>query len=555
MSSGQIFTKFAARSGYWTFDFVEYPSLVRGGHNTFYATVSAEEVFCTGNHVDLLIALNQETVTLHRDELNPGAGVIFDPDSFQPESIRGVKFWPVPLLKLAQTAGHRLMANTVALGAVAYLTGGNLKILKSVLTDVFASKKKEIIAGNHRAAELGYEFAKSKFLPLGDFLGAKKSLPRMLIGGNEAIALGSIAAGVKLASIYPMTPISSILHFLARFEKEAGIIYFQPEDEIAGISSAIGAAFAGVRSLVATSGGGFALMSESLSLAGITETPLVVIFGQRAGPATGIPTWTAQEDLLYALTAAQGEYPRILLAPGDAEECFYLTAEAFNLAETYQTPVVVLVDKFICEAHRTIPRLAFGRVDIKRGKMALSSFSPAANKKSEREIFPRYRLADDGISRRGFPREGRIVKVNSDEHNEFGLSEESIKNRNDQLEKRMKKTAGLSQLIPAPSLYGPAQAEVTLVGWGSTKGPILEAIKELKANFLYLNWLRPFPAQSVSRILAKAKKTLLIENNYQGQLGQWLKMQTGIEIKNKLLKYDGRQFYPEEIVKKIRSII
>ncbi|HUW22294.1 MAG TPA: 2-oxoacid:acceptor oxidoreductase subunit alpha [Candidatus Bathyarchaeia archaeon] len=551
MVTGAIFSKFAVRSGYNVMDFAEYPSLIRGGHNTFYGTISNEEVFSTYHQIDLLIALNQETVKFHKQELNSGAGIIYDPDEFSQEAIRGIRLFPIPLLRLAEQAGHKLMANTVALGAMVYLTAGKLEILNSVLKDIFADKKEEVIKGNFKAAKLGFDFSQDKFTPLGQLLKMRHSGVKMVIAGNEAIALGAIAAGLKFAAIYPMTPISSILTYLAAHEREAGIVLRQPEDEIAGINMAVGASFAGVRSLVATSGGGFALMSETLSLAGITETPVVVVFGQRAGPATGIPTWTAQEDLLYALTAAQGEYPRIILAPADAEECFHQTAEAFNLAEVYQTPVIVLVDKFVCEAHQSLKEFDLGKVRIDRGKIGKS-----------RTVFPRYQLAIDGISPRAFPAKGVVVKANSDEHDEYGLSDESVKNRKAQVEKRMKKVATLVRKVPALNLYGPRKANLTIVGCGSTKGPILEAISglsvqnpKLKVNFLHLNWLRPFPADVVSETLKRAEKILLIENNYQGQLGQWLRMQTGIEIKDRLLKYDGRQFYPEEITTKIKQII
>jgi 2-oxoglutarate ferredoxin oxidoreductase subunit alpha len=548
MVAGSIFSKFASRSGYHIYDFVEYPSLIRGGHNSFYGTVSPRPVFSTYNQVDLLIALNQETVKLHQGELNLGAGIIFDPDEFSQKPIKRVRLFPVPLMKIGLEAGHKLMANTVALGVAAYLIGGDLKTLNSVLKDVFGDKKKEIVDGNLKAARLGFDFGKNKFPPLGKYLSFQKSAPKMVIAGNEAIGLGAIAAGLKLAAIYPMTPINALLTFLAAHEKEAGIILRQPEDEIAGINLALGAAFAGVRSMVATSGGGFALMNEGLSLAGITETPVVVVFGQRAGPATGIPTWTAQEDLLYALTAAHGEYPRIVLAPGDVEECFSLSAEAFNLAEIYQTPVVILVDKFVCEAHQSVGDLGLGRIKIERGKISLLSPTPQA----AAEIFPRYRLTEDGISPRAFPGKGVIVKANSDEHDQFGFSEESVENRKAQVEKRLKKLSALK--VPKPNLYGPKKADLTIVSWGSTKGPILEAIKDLPVNCLHFNWLSPFPVEAVIEILKEAPKTVLIENNYQGQLGLWLRLQTGLEIENKFLKYDGRQFYPEEIRAKIKKL-
>lgn len=552
-TSGLVFTKFANRSGYYSFDYLENPSLIRGGHNVYYATISRRRVYSTHRQADLIVALNEDGLNQHRSELNPGAGVIYDSEAFELKPMRGCRLLPIPLGKLAEQAGGRIMANSVALGAMVRLTGGRLVILQQVLKDIFGAKSEKVGAQNTAAAKLGWEAA-GAMTPLNSFFTKAKSTKRLVVAGNEAIGVGAIAAGMQLAAIYPMTPISAILAYLAKHEQAAGIVVRQPEDEIAGINMAVGASFAGVRSLVATSGGGFALMGETLSLAGLIEAPLVVVFGQRAGPATGIPTWTAQEDLLFALTSAQGEYPRIVLAPGDAAECFNLTAEAFNLADKYQTPVIVLVDKFVCEAHQSIDNFDWGRVRIDRGKLV----SPAAARRKDQPLFPRYQVTGDGISPRTYPDQGVVVKVNSDEHDQFGFSVETEENRNLQVEKRMRKISKLAARWPAPTIYGPKKAELTLVGWGSVKGPILQTLDNLRdsklagrVNFLHLNRLRPFPAQKVGRILTGANKTLLIENSFQGQLGQWIRMQTGIEIKDKLLKYSGRQFYPERLAREI----
>ncbi|MCJ7828020.1 2-oxoacid:acceptor oxidoreductase subunit alpha, partial [Patescibacteria group bacterium] len=545
--------KFANRAGYYSFDFLENPSLIRGGHNVYYATISTQPVHSAHLQADLIIALNKDGVELHREELNPGAGVIFDPDEFELEPIRGKRLLPIPLKRLAEKAGGSIMANSVALGAMVWLTGGKIEILEEVLSEFYGAKSIKIGQQNAQSARLGWQEAK-KLAPLNTFFAKTKKTKRMVVAGNEAIGAGAIGAGMQFAAIYPMTPISSVLVYLAKHEQEAGIVVRQPEDEIAGINMALGASFAGVRSMVATSGGGFALMSETLSLAGLTETPVVVVYGQRAGPATGIPTWTAQEDLLFALTAAQGEYPRIVLAPGDAAECFSLTVEAFDLADFYQTPVIVLADKLVCEGHQSLDSFDWGKIKLNRGKLV----SPLKAASKTNALYPRYRVTKDGISPRAYPAVGVLVKANSDEHDQFGLSVETSENRNAQVEKRMRKVGKLADQWPTPKVYGPDRADLTLVGWGSVKGPVLQALNDLKGsrlegkvNFLHLNRLRPFPAKQVTGILEKAKKTLLLENNFQGQLGQWLRLQTGIELSNRFLKYSGRQFYPEEVARRI----
>lgn len=553
-SCGLIFSKYLTRIGLFVSDYIENPSLIRGGHNVFHAALGDKPVTASEKGAEVLIALNKEGVERHWEEVAEGGGVIFDPELLAIEK-KGKQLWPVPLKKLAAEAGQALAANTVALGVMVWLMGGETAVLEEILGEIYGEKGEEATRVNVRAVKAGYQWGKEHFEPLTDFLhGRVKEQKRWLLGGNEAIALAAVAAGMKLAVIYPMTPISGILAFLAAHEEEAGIVLRQPEDEIAGINMALGGAFAGARSMVATSGGGFALMSESLSLAGLTETPLVVVFGQRAGPATGIPTWTAQEDLLYALTAAQGEYPRIVLAPGDVRECFEMTAAAFNLAEKYQTAVIVLVDKFVCEAHQTVERFAPEEVVIDRG------FWPEKPEEwlDEEGIFSRYRWAEDGISPRGVPGKGLIVKANSDEHDESGFSCEEKPNRDRQVEKRMRKEREWGKSAPGPKFYGPEEAELTLVGWGSVKGPVLAALAKLeekdraRVNFCHFTYLRPWEEEKVKEALGKIKQGLLVENNYQGQFGQWLRMQTGVELKDRCLKFDGRQFYPEELAEEVK---
>ncbi len=467
---------------------------------------------------------------------------------------RAKKLYPIPLALLAKKAGGtELMRNTVALGATLALLGGELTVLEGVIKDIFAAKKEAIIKVNLKAASLGFDFAKESFQPWGKVLAKRKGEKRLVLTGNEAISLGAIAGGLKFFAAYPMTPASSILHTLAGKAKEYGFIVKHAEDEIAVINMAIGAALAGARSMVATSGGGFSLMAEGLGLAGISETGVVIVNAQRPGPATGMPTWTEQGDLRFMLHAAQGEFPRIVLAPGDVGEAFYLTAQALNVAEKYQTPVIILVDKFLSESHQSVTPFDGGKIRIERGKLLIGQESRRAGE------YQRYQFTADGVSPRILLGEEEALSlVNSYEHDEYGYSTEESRMRTKMVDKRAKKLETALAEVPKLEPFGPQEAKLTLIGWGSTKGPIREALRQLggrfKVNHLHLSWLLPFSAEAVGQILRQANKTLMIENNHDGQMAGWIREQTGVEIKNKLLKYDGRPFYPEEIVKKVKDI-
>jgi len=333
---------------------------------------------------------------------------------------------------------------------------------------------------------------------------------------------------------------------------------------------AIGAAFAGARAMVATSGGGFSLMTEGYGLAGITETPLVIILGQRGSPATGLPTWTEQGDLRFALHAHQGEFPRIVLAAGDASEAFHLTMKAFNLAEKYQTPVVLLVDKMMCESHQsflpfTQPQhdadFKFDDYQIDRGKLVETQSIASLQGANE---YQRYALADDGISPRALPGQGLHFVANSDEHDPTGYSDEEAENRLQQMQKRMQKlqTCRQQDMLQTPIIHGPLDAPVTIVSWGSNKGAILQAMKhfqketgQIPFNYLHLTWINPFPSEYVRQVLLNAQYLINIECNYSALMAGWIKQNTGLDILDNLLKYDGRPIYPEEIVNKIKEIV
>lgn len=565
-ASGLIFSKTLTRSGFFIFDYIEYPSLVRGGHNVYSIHASEREVFSQKREIDILVALNQETIDLHLKNLKPGGVVVYNSDRFKVrKKEKGVNLLPVPLETLVErVGGAKVMANNVALGASVALLGLKLKSLSSVVEDVFLRKGREVVDKNQRAAQAGYDYVREKFKNLVFSLAKPQGsqTPKLVLTGNDAISLGVVLGGCKFYAAYPMTPASSILHTLASWAEKVGMVVKHAEDEISVINMAIGASFAGARSGLATSGGGFALMEEAVSLAGITETGVVIIECQRGAPATGMPTWTEQADLHFILRSGHGDFPKIVLAPGDQEEAFWLTALAFNLADLYQTPVFVISDKYLSESHKSIESSKFealsSKFKVNRGKLA-------TKRKSGKEVraYPRYKITADGISPRILPgTKGFYYQANSYEHKEDGHTTEDPQERVKQVDKRGRKIKTfVKRDLPTPTLYGSKDAEVTLVGWGSTKMPVLQAISKLQAtghrpcvNFLHLNYLWPFPKEAVAKVLRSAKKVLLLEGNSTAQLGQLIRQETGIEIKNKYLKYNGRPFYPEDILDKIESL-
>lgn len=551
-TSGLYFSKVASRSGYSIYNYVEYPSLIKGGHNVIQTTFSESEVFSQVKHVNFLIALDQNTIELHKNELVAGAGILFeDEGKINASSLQGAcHLFPIPLSRLAAEAGGKeIVSNTVALGATIYLMGGNLTHLLDLIKEDFEHDHPELVAINQSAAQAGYNYAKENFhegfVPM--LIPLINPTPKILLNGNESVGLGAIAAGVQFYSVYPMSPVSNLLHFLADKQEQYGFILKQVEDEISAINMAIGASYAGSRSMTSTSGGGFCLMTEAFGLAGMTETPLVVIEGMRGGPATGLPTWSEQGDLRLVLHAGQGEFARIILAAGDPKEAFYLTMIAFNLAEKYQTPVVVLVDKNICDHEQNYVKFDYSAYQINRGKIVYDQVAD----------YKRYSLSDDGVSQRTIPGTGNYFVTNSDEHNEEGLDSEEIDDRNAQMHKRLKKLDICAKTdMPKPILFGPENADITLVSWGSSKGPILESMKNFSnVNYLHINWINPFPVDAVKEILSKAKYLIDVETNSTAQMAGLIREHTGIDILDRLLKNDGRPFYPEEITSKINSIL
>ncbi len=561
MTTGLMFSKIATRLGYYIFDHIEYPSLIRGGHNVYEVRVSDEPVYAQEYGIDVLIALNKETVTLHHKEMKPTSVILYDKEQFSLDDAGvdpAVELYHLPLTQLIKEAGAtKLMENNVALGATMGMLGMDSAVLYALIGEMFAKKGDEVISENKNAAQKGYEYTTSnKSQKLTQTLPKiEQKIPHMVVSGNEAVGMGAFAAGCNLYIAYPMTPSSGVLHFMAEYGDQYGTVVKHAEDEISVINMAIGASYAGARAMIGTSGGGFSLMAEGLGLAGVTETPLVIFEGQRPGPATGMPTWTAQGDLQFLIHAAQDEFPRMIFAPGDATEAFYLTAHAFNVADYYQTPVFIMSDTYLAEGHQSVPVFDTKSITINRGK--LLSWTDG----DTRENYLRYDVTDDGIAWRALPgMKKALFLANSYEHNRYGWATEEIDARVEQVDRRNKKFGLYEKTVPHQVIYGDPNADLTLVAWGSTKGPVLQALAELKnegfkksVNFLHITAVWPLPAAQIADVLGSAKKTLLIEGNSQAQMGQLIRQETGVHLKDQYLRYDGRPFYPEDIKAKIKE--
>lgn len=550
-SIGYILARALGRGGYHVFADQDYESRVRGGHSFFRVRASETEVGAFSEAVDILVALNKESVDFHRKELSSKGVAVFDSGEVKDVGDESNLFG-VPLERLAQeSAGNKLMSNTVALGAALGLVGYDMQILSNALQEHFGSG--DAGKANVAAVTAGYEYSRANFKRAFEpHLSPIPNGKRMLLSGNEAIALGALAAGCKFMAAYPMTPTTSIMEYLASKSGDFDIVVVQPEDEISAVNMVIGASFAGVRSMTATSGGGFCLMVEGVGLAGMTETPIVVVLGQRAGPAIGLPTRTEQGDLEFAIHAAHGEFPRAVLAPATVEDTFWLTIKAFNLAEKYQIPVILLTDQYLASSYATADKFDLSAVSIDRG-LLLSTEESAKDRE-----YKRYRITESGISPRAIPLEGKaLVVADSDEHNEEGHLIEDAETRTAMMQKRMRKMEGLRKEIDKPRVYGAAQAGVTLIGWGSTYGAIKEAVDMamkdgIAVNLVHFNELWPFPAEAAARALQGTKIIITVENNATAQLAHLLRAETGHRVTGNILKFDGRPFSPAHILRELK---
>ena len=561
-SAGNTCALAAARQGLAVYAYNSYQSVIRGGHSWLRLRVSARKPVNHGDQVDGLIALNQDTLDRHLQELRPGGAALFNSAKVRPsyQAPEGVQLCPLPVLELAPAAKELpVMQNTVAVGAALRLMGLDFAGLESVIQTTFA-KKPKVVGANVAAARAGFDYAGRHFAPLPHKL-APTPQKWALVTGNELLAMGAAFAGCKFYVAYPMSPASGVLHWMAAHAKQLGICVRQVEDEISVINMAIGANHAGVRGMCATSGGGFALMTEALGMAGIIETPLVVINVQRAGPSTGVPTKTEQADLNQVLGASQGDFPRIILAPTSIPDCFATVRQALHLADRYQCPVIVVSDLLMSEGNETVdPALLEADYPIDRGELIT-----AANGAANGEPYLRYKNTPSGISPRAIPGvPGHLYVAATDEHDEDGVLLSDVYTdpvrRKKMADKRARKMITVHEHVPPPQLVGPADAEVTLVGWGSTWGVIAEAVERLNqegvsANHLQVKLLMPFHANEVRHLLGRSRRIIVVENSQSGQFARLLRAETGLAANGHVRKYDGEPFEPRHVVAGVQDIL
>jgi 2-oxoglutarate/2-oxoacid ferredoxin oxidoreductase subunit alpha len=556
---GDIFAKIFSRRGLHLNAYNAYQSIIRGGHTFLTIRTGPERVTNMGDRVDLLIPLNQDSMDRHLKLLTAGSACVYNADTIKSGvAAEGVELCPLPVSKLADITRNKVAQNTLAVGAGLSMMGIGFRVLEEVLTEQFKKKGDAVVSDNVGIAQAGYDYANANFRPFAWPLPMTENRYAVL-SGNIAMAMGGAAAGVKFYCAYPMSPSTGVLHWMAAHARKAGIMVRQVEDEIGVVNMAIGAAHAGVRSMCATSGGGFALMSEGLGLSAMMETPVVVIDCQRAGPSTGVPTKTEQGDLWQMLGAAFGDYPRVLAAPLDIEDSFKIIPEIFNIADRFQCPGIVLADLLLSEGRLSVdPKdLDFAPV-IDRGELITASSGTNGD-----GAYKRYLITKSGISPRAIPGvPGHTHTAASDEHDEDGvlISDEftNPSKRRAMMEKRMRKVAGIEAAVPPPELWGPRDAGVTLIGWGSTKGVIEEACEILNgqgvsANQLQIRWLVPLHGGAILDILKDARHTIIVENNYSGQFARYLRSETSFVPDGYIRKYDGEPFMPHHIVEAVKE--
>ncbi|NLE99374.1 MAG: 2-oxoacid:acceptor oxidoreductase subunit alpha [Anaerolineales bacterium] len=558
-STGTGFGKALTRGGLYVFGLPDYYSRIRGGHNFFSVRAAAEPLYSHADPVTILLALDLETVRRHVHDVVEGGAIVYDENETIPEELQraDVIFCPVALTALAKELGGReIMRNTVAIGVAAGLLDFDPTYTESLIRDNFSRKGQAVVDANLRVADAGVQAGRAFQADFPFRLQAQPQAPaRLYLNGNDAFAIGALAGGCRFVSAYPMTPGSPVMQWFAAHGGTYGAVVKHAEDEIAAVNMAIGAGFAGARAMVPTSGGGFSLMVEALGLAAMSESPVVIYEAQRPGPATGLPTRTEQGDLLFLLHASQGEFARFLLAPGTVEEAFISGWQSFNLAERYQTPVLVLSDHYLAASYRTIEvtGLDFDAVTIERGALLTD-----AELETLEQPYLRYRVTESGISSRALPGHPNAVWVSTaDEHDEYGAICEDAANRTAQVDKRLRKTREAGQDVPAPLRYGPEQADITFLCWGSTYGPLREAVGRLnhkrpgRATMLHFNGLHPFPSEAAKQMLAQAKRTIVVEGNATGQFETLLRTHTGHAADDAIRRYDGRPFSPEYILARV----
>lgn len=528
------------RCGYHVFSHSDYMSRVRGGHNFIQARFSDNPIYTYTSKVDIIFALNDETVDLHSSKLKNKGIIICDKDVVKDKDVMHL-----PLIDVAREINNPRVYTTVGLGAILKHLGLSTDASEKIIRDEFNDKVAE---SNIKALQSGYSMVdeKHKLKTLKD--------ENILINANQAVGLGAIAAGCKFYCGYPMTPSSGVLTYIASKADEMDIMVDQVEDEVAALNMALGASYAGVRAMTGSSGGGFALMVEALSLAGIIETPVVVINVQRPGPATGFPTRTEQADLRFMIHAGHGEFPRMVIAIREPEDAFYQTARAFNLAEKYQIPVLLMSDQYLADCMTTRKPFDFSKIKIERhiaGSEAVTD-----------EKYKRYKYTENGISPRLIPGKipGQVVLIDSDEHDEWGHITESDEVRIKMVDKRMKKFKGLKNEVEEPWVLGNEEPENLVVCWGSTYGAVKEAVGRLNDEGVSIGALVygdiwPFPTKRLLKMSKLAEKIIDVEQNVTAQLDSLIRQEALMKSTHKILKYDGRPFNGDELYARLKEVL
>jgi 2-oxoglutarate ferredoxin oxidoreductase subunit alpha len=548
-STGETFAIALNRQGYYVYSFRHFSSRIKGGHSNDKVRVSLKRYRSIADYTDVLLAFDQESIDVNVGEVRPGGVVIAD-SKFNPAAPDHVRLFSVPLTKIAEECGSAIMKNMVSLGASACLLGLPIDIFREVVEERFLRKGQKIVDQNMEAISRGFEYMKELGGADPEFaLRPADGTRRLFMMGNEALGLGALAAGARVMPAYPITPASDVMEYLIKQFPKVGGVVVQTEDEIAAINMTIGAAYGGARALTCTAGPGLSLMMEAIGLSGMTETPVVIIDTQRGGPSTGLPTKQEQSDMLAALFGTHGEIPKIVLTPATTEECFTVVGKAFNLAEKYQCPVIIMTDLQLSLSKQTTDVLRLEDITIDRGAVATDEDLAAAAGGE----FPRYRLTDTGISKRVFPgTKGGIHHVTGVEHMESGRPNETAANRKSMMEKRMRKLQGV-EIEDSIVRTGDAAPDIAIVGIGSNIGAIGEAAEwlrrdGLKVAHVHVHAILPFPTRQMQAALEGAKRVVVVENNATAQLRHLMSF-FGVNHPNvsSFLKYNGQAILPVEI--------
>jgi 2-oxoglutarate ferredoxin oxidoreductase subunit alpha len=525
---GKIF----CRLGYYVFNYRDYPSLITGGHNFNVLKISDQPIFSHEDKYDIILALDQETIELHQKDLKKG-GFVLGKKGLKSEKLQTVDVSPI----LEKFKLPPVFENNILIGWLFRYFGADKESLFEETKKQFGDKADMVIKTLQEGYDLNKDFFSEEELK-------KIKGKKYLISGNEATCLGAIAAGLDVYFAYPMTPATPILKFLSKRQLENDILVYQPENEIAVMNAALGASFGGAKTMVGTSGGGFALMTEAISLAGMAELPVVIYLGQRTAPSTGVPTYTGQGDLKFALNAGHGEFLKIVVAPGDPQEAIFRVQEVFYLSSKYRVPAIILGDKHLGESGYSFDRIENFKISNQRFIVK----NPAPDYKS-------YRVAENGVSPQAVPGQGPVVRATGYEHNEAGNTVEDAASVVLMNNKRLKKSKYVEREIDKMEpvkIFG--KGKNLIISWGSTKGAIIDSLPQLKDfRFLQICYLNPFPGKRVENEIKKSEKVILVENNSTGLLGQVIRENTGLALENKILKYDARPFTPDYLIKEIEK--